>query len=122
MPTKERIIEILKNEINNYTELGPDGLDVTNVDTQVLRFAILYLKEEDNKILNMIEKLPVVDDNLLQKLWNAFYKEEDEWEQLFRGTSNHDKWFMTYRPWLQAGFEIAIKALSQEIEKQNGTN
>lgn len=44
MPTKERIIEILKNEINNYTELGPDGLDVTNVDTQVLRLAILYLK------------------------------------------------------------------------------
>ena len=118
IPTKERIIEILKNEINSYTELGPDGLDVTNVDTQILRFAILYLKEEDNKILNMIEKLPVVDDNLLQKLWNAFYKEEDEWEQLFRDTSNHDKWFMTYRPWLQSGFEIAIKALSQEINKK----
>lgn len=72
-----------------------------------------------NKILNMIEKLLVVDDNLLQKLWNTFYKEEDEWAQLFVGTSRHDDWFMSYRPWLQAGFEIAIRVLSQEIEKQN---
>jgi hypothetical protein len=48
IPTKEKIIEILKNEINNYTELGPDGLDVTNVDTQVLRFAILYLLSQEN--------------------------------------------------------------------------
>jgi len=50
MPTKERIIEILENEINNYTELGPDGLDTTNVDTQILRLAILYLKEKENTV------------------------------------------------------------------------
>ena len=67
-----------------------------------------------NKILNMIERLLVMDDNLLQKLWNAFYEEEDKWEQLLVGTSNHDNWFTTYRPWLQEGFEIAIKVLSQE--------
>lgn len=74
-----------------------------------------------DKILNMIKRLLVVDDNLLQKLWNAFYREEDKWEQLLVGT-NHDNWFTTYRPWLQEGFGIAIKVLAQEIEKQNGTN
>jgi len=58
-----------------------------------------------------------LDNNLLQKLWNNFYREEDEWEQLFVGTSNHDNWFLTYRPWLQEGFEIAIRVLSQEIDK-----
>lgn len=72
-----------------------------------------------NKILNMIERLLVMDDNLLQKLWNAFYEEEDKWEQLLVGTSNHDNWFTTYRPWLQEGFGIAIKVLSQEIN-ENG--
>lgn len=79
-----------------------------------------------NKLLHMIEDFQdhttIVDNQLLQKFWNAFYKEEDEWEKLFVGTSNHEKWFTSYRPWLQAGFEIAIKVLSQEIEKQNGTN
>lgn len=50
MPTKERIIEILENEIDNYTELSPDGLDTANVDTQVLRLAILYLKGEENTV------------------------------------------------------------------------
>ena len=104
IPSKEKIIEILENEIDNYTELGPDGLDTTNVDTQVLRLAILYLKGKEN-------------NQLLQKLWNAFCKEEDEWEKLFIGTSNHEKWFTSYRPWLQAGFEIAIKVLSQEMDK-----
>jgi len=74
-----------------------------------------------DKILKMIEKLLVVDDNLLQKLWDTFYKEEDKWEKLLVGTSNHNDWFSTYRPWLQEGFGIAIKVLSQEIEK-NGTN
>lgn len=72
-----------------------------------------------NKILNMIERLLVMDDNLLQKLWNAFYKEEDKWEQLFVDTSSHDNWFTTYRPWLQEGFGIAIKVLSQETN-ENG--
>ena len=73
----------------------------------------------DNSLDGMLMQM---NDNLLQKLWNAFYKEEDEWEQLFTGTSKHEDWFMTYRPWLQTGFEIAIKVLLQETYKQNGTN
>ena len=79
-----------------------------------------------DKILQMIRNVQnhttIVDNQLLQKLWDAFYKEEDEWERLLVGTSNHDNWFLTYRPWLQEGFGIAIKILSQEIIKQNGTN
>jgi len=56
IPSKEKIIEILENEIDNYTELGPDGLDTTNVDTQVLRFAILYLKKVENFCYKFIDK------------------------------------------------------------------
>ena len=77
------------------------------------------MKWEDFKNNSIKKNITIVDNQLLQKLWNAFYKEEDEWEQLFRGTSRHDDWFMTHRPWLQAGFEIAIKVLSQEINKNN---
>ena len=60
IPSKEKIIEILENEIDNYTELGPDGLDTTNVDTQVLRLAILYLKEDNNMDLKWKNKYPVI--------------------------------------------------------------
>ena len=50
MPTKKEIIKSLKTSIENYTELGSDGLETTNVETQILRFAILYLlSQEINK-------------------------------------------------------------------------
>lgn len=51
--------------------------------------------------------------NVLQKLWNAMYAEEDKWEKKFCGTQEHDNWFTNYRPWLQNGFEIAIKVLTE---------
>ena len=51
--------------------------------------------------------------NVLQKFWNALYAEEDKWEKKFCGTQEHDNWFMNYRPWLQNGFEIAIKVLTE---------
>ena len=57
-----------------------------------------------------------LNDNLLQKLWNEFYKEEDKWEQLFMGTSNQENWFTSYRHWLQAGFEIAIRVIAAHEE------
>lgn len=42
-PTKREIIRFLKNSIADYTELDSNGLETTNVETQILRFAILYL-------------------------------------------------------------------------------
>ncbi len=58
-----------------------------------------------------VEGAPTVD--VLQKLWNALYAEEDKFEKKFVGTDKHDDWFAVYRPWLQDGFEIAIKVLSE---------
>ena len=49
MPTKKEIIRILKTSIANYTELNSNGLETTNVETQVLRLAILYLTIGEEK-------------------------------------------------------------------------
>lgn len=51
--------------------------------------------------------------NVLQKLWNAFYAEEDKFEKRYISTPEHDNWFSVYQPWLQDGFEIAINVLSE---------
>ena len=59
-----------------------------------------------------------VKDRLLTQLWSGLYSEEDEWERKFRGTQQHDNWFLCYRLWLQSGFEIAIKVLTELMEKE----
>ena len=51
--------------------------------------------------------------DILQKLWNALYAEENKLENKYIGTPEHDNWFLVYRPWLQDGFGIAIKVLSE---------
>ena len=51
--------------------------------------------------------------NVFTKLWNALYAEEDKFEKRYIGTPEHDNWFLVYRPWLQDGFGIAIKVLSE---------
>ena len=51
---------------------------------------------------------------LKQKMWNALYAEEDKLEKIFVGTDEHEAWFNTYRPWLQRGFEIAIKVIAEQ--------
>ena len=53
-----------------------------------------------------------VPEELKYKMWNALYAEEDRFEKKYIGTDGHDAWFNTYRPWLQRGFEIAIKAIA----------
>lgn len=53
-------------------------------------------------------------ENLKQKMWNALYAEEDKLEKKFVGTEEHDDWFVVYRPWLQRGFEIAIKVFAEQ--------
>jgi hypothetical protein len=49
---------------------------------------------------------------LKQKMWNALYVEEDEYEKKFVGKEEHLNWFTVYRPWLQKGFDIAINAIA----------
>ena len=49
---------------------------------------------------------------LKQKMWNALYAEEDEYEKKFVGKEEHLNWFTVYRPWLQKGFDIAINAIA----------
>ena len=49
---------------------------------------------------------------LKQKMWNAFYAEEDEYEKKFVGKEEHLNWFTVYRPWLQKGFNIAINVIA----------
>ena len=53
-------------------------------------------------------------ENLKQKMWNALYAEEDNLEEKFTGTEKHRDWFFVYRPWLQRGFEIAIKVIAEQ--------
>jgi len=62
--------------------------------------AITLLKEQE---------LPT---ELKQKMWNALYAEEDEYEKKFVGKEEHLNWFIVYRPWLQKGFDIAINAIA----------
>lgn len=62
--------------------------------------AISLLKEQE---------LPT---ELKQKMWNALYAEEDEYEKKFVGKEEHLNWFTVYRPWLQKGFDIAINAIA----------
>ena len=66
---------------------------------------------ERAEVARWVNQMPTVD--VLQKLWNAFYTEEDKLEKRYIRTSEHDNWFLVYRPWLQDGFGIAIKVLSE---------
>lgn len=56
-------------------------------------------------------------EDLKQKMWNALYAEEDKLEKKFIGTEEHNDWFTVYRPWLQRGFEIAIKVIAGQDGK-----
>jgi len=53
-----------------------------------------------------------VPEELKHRMWNALYAEEDRFEKKFIGTDAHDAWSNIYRPWLQRGFEIAIKVIA----------
>lgn len=65
-------------------------------------------------VRDAIELLKKQED-LKQKMWNALYAEEDKLEKKFVGTEElHDRWIYVYRPWLQRGFEIAIKVIAEQ--------
>ena len=67
-----------------------------------------------NMLLNEAKELLKAQENLKQKMWNALYAEEDKLEKKFIGTEEHGDWFAVYRPWLQRGFEIAIKVIAEQ--------
>ena len=108
MPDMENVIkglEFTKAMITFNPSTGediePENLneeDKTSYDACV--GAIALLKEQE---------LPT---ELKQKMWNALYAEEDEYEKKFVGKEEHLNWFTVYRPWLQKGFDIAINAIA----------
>lgn len=53
-----------------------------------------------------------IPDELKLKMWNAFYAEEDKLEEKYVGTKEYNSWFLIYRPWLQYGFDLVIKAIA----------
>ena len=70
-----------------------------------------------NTVMEFVDELPTeqpktVPEELKQKMWNALYTEEDEYEKKFVGKEEHLNWFTVYRPWLQKGFNIAINAIA----------
>ena len=68
--------------------------------------ALKTLKEQD------VVKPKIIPEELKQKMWNALYAEEDKLEKKYVGTKEHNSWFLIYRPWLQEGFNLAIKAIA----------
>ena len=100
MPDREKVIkgcELLKDFLGD----GLPGKNVVfNSYINIVNDAIDLLKEQED---------------LKQKMWNALYAEEDKLEKKFVGTEElHDRWFYVYRPWLQRGFEIAIKVIAEQ--------
>ena len=91
------ISRTLETKIAMAENNGNNALIVT---LDVLKEILSLLKEQE---------LPT---ELKQKMWNALYAEEDEYEKKFVGKEEHRNWFTVYRPWLQKGFDIAINAIA----------
>jgi hypothetical protein len=53
-----------------------------------------------------------IQEELKLKMWNALYAVEDKFEEKYIGTKEQNSWFLIYRPWLQEGFNLAIKAIA----------
>ena len=79
------------------------GTELTNA------VELIHKKNERIEKLLKEQELPT---ELKQKMWNALYAEEDEYEKKFVGKEEHLNWFTVYRPWLQKGFDIAINAIA----------
>ena len=98
---REKVINELNDCLENQHISFMDGVgDIYAVSEETIRNVIALLKEKE---------LPT---ELKQKMWNALYAEEDEYEKKFVGKVEHLNWFTVYRPWLQKGFDIAINAIA----------
>lgn len=87
----------------SYYEFDKDGFMCRD---ELLHDAIALLKEQETV------KSKTISEELKQKMWNALYTEEDKFDKKYAGTKEHDNWFLIYRPWLQDGFDLAIKAIA----------
>jgi len=79
-----------------------------------------------DKILQMIDDFKknntIVDYHLICKLFNELHKEEKQLEDFFTSIMEHEQWVSKYKWLVKAGFEVTLKVLLQEIDKQNGTD
>ena len=96
MTDRKKIIEGIANVRNDII----DGY-ITEIElaVNILTDALELLKEQEA---------------ITQKMWNALYAEEDELEKKFTQTDKQNEWIMEYRPWLQRGFEIAIRVIAEQ--------
>lgn len=88
-------------------------LDRKNDDTceglkccKIAEDALALLKEQE------AAKPKTIPEELKLKMWNALYAKEDKFEENYIGTKEQNSWFLIYRPWLQEGFDLAIKAIA----------
>lgn len=74
-------------------------------------------KELAKDVLTLLKEQEAVEpktipEELKLKMWNALYAKEDKFEEKYIGTKEQNSWFLIYRPWLQEGFNLAIKAIA----------
>lgn len=102
---REKVIkgleELYRFLFREYANIPAEESKIYYERTCAIRDSIAMLKEQ---------KLPT---ELKQKMWNALYAEEDEYEKKFVGKEEHLNWFIVYRPWLQKGFDIAINVIAE---------
>ena len=98
MPDRKKYIEVLSKTAKTVKEFNEDV--PIKISLECIEDILELLKEQE---------LPT---ELKQKMWNALYAEEDEYEKKFVGKEEHLNWFTVYRPWLQKGFDIAINAIA----------
>lgn len=118
MPDREKIIkglEFTKAMITFNPSTGediePEDLNEDNKITyDACVGAIALLKEQE------AVQPKTIPEELKQKMWNALYTEEGKFEKKYVG-AEEDGWFFIYRPWLQKGFNLAIKAIADWEER-----
>ena len=102
----EKVIKGLENCLHYKGHCRDCPYNSPNCQNDVLKDAIAILKGQE------AVELKNIPEELKQKMWNALYAEEDEYEKKFVGKEEHLNWFTVYRPWLQKGFGIAINAIA----------
>lgn len=103
MNNREKIINALEKAKKQSEENAQDVIIVPFKETDMI---LALLKERE-----AVEP-KTIPDELKLKMWNAFYAEEDKLEEKYVGTKEHNSWFLIYRPWLQVGFNLTIKAIA----------
>ena len=110
--TVQRMIELLKIEHECMLRGAHDDCDRDCANCELVQDDS-ELHEMYTSVISLLEERK----SICQKLWSEFHAEEDELEKQFVRTAKHDDWFFVYRPWLQKGFEIAIKAIAKQEDK-----